>query len=342
MLKIRSSIVLLSIIFISAGAGLASDVTGVSFGARWGGPPVPARLEGRVVIVEQWGYNCGPCRTSLPHMQELWENHREQGLVLVGAHSQQVPQEQVMQLCSEKGLTFTIVNGARVPGDTGNTIPQAFVYDHTGSIVFNGNPLDAKFGEAVETAFRNAPDFITGAGPFDSCRAEAQNIARRANLGRTLGDLEEKIEKARDDAERAEAEGLRDRLVEYSEELFAMALAFESENPTASLEVYNRIKTLFSRSEIGERADERIKELRDDEAFQNEVTAYSLVQQGMAIVGEIGPMPQGEQDRARFMQRRGAQLQSLNQIYQRLQRDCADTNSARRFQRAVSQYGIGQ
>jgi len=57
------------------------------FAAWKNGPPVKlADLKGKLVLVEFWGYWCGPCVHSLPSLFELYDRYHERGLEIVGIH----------------------------------------------------------------------------------------------------------------------------------------------------------------------------------------------------------------------------------------------------------------
>ena len=53
----------------------------------WKGDAVKlADLKGKVVLLEFWGYWCGPCIASMPVLFELHEKFADKGLVIVGIH----------------------------------------------------------------------------------------------------------------------------------------------------------------------------------------------------------------------------------------------------------------
>ncbi|MGB3103449.1 MULTISPECIES: TlpA family protein disulfide reductase [Sphingobacterium] len=52
----------------------------------------PFKLEnmyGRVILLDFWGSWCGPCRASMPHLQQLYDRYKKQGFEIIGiAHEQ--------------------------------------------------------------------------------------------------------------------------------------------------------------------------------------------------------------------------------------------------------------
>ncbi|HTO09752.1 MAG TPA: redoxin domain-containing protein [Myxococcota bacterium] len=78
-------------------------------GASAAGPPAPefagierwlnsepltlAGLRGKVVLVDFWTLACGNCIATLPHVSKWHERYRAQGLVVVGVHTPETPDE---------------------------------------------------------------------------------------------------------------------------------------------------------------------------------------------------------------------------------------------------------
>ena len=70
----------------------APDFTGIE---RWlnSEPLTLAGLRGKVVLVDFWTLACGNCIATLPHVAKWDERYREKGLVVVGVHTPETPEE---------------------------------------------------------------------------------------------------------------------------------------------------------------------------------------------------------------------------------------------------------
>jgi cytochrome c biogenesis protein CcmG, thiol:disulfide interchange protein DsbE len=62
---------------------------------------------GQPVVVNFWATWCLPCRAEMPAFEEVYRNHRDQGLVVVGVDVAESP-DVVAKFVSEAGATFPI------------------------------------------------------------------------------------------------------------------------------------------------------------------------------------------------------------------------------------------
>jgi thiol-disulfide isomerase/thioredoxin len=131
-----------------------------------------ADMKDKVVVVENWGVYCPPCVAALPHLAALEKKHREQGLIIIGAESQDSSKGEIKPLIEKAGVEYIITDGAEGPIEV-NGIPHAFVFDRSGMLVFNGNPNGRGFEEAVTKALGQAapaPSSPPAPGPMPTAR----------------------------------------------------------------------------------------------------------------------------------------------------------------------------
>lgn len=111
-------------------------------------------LEGKVVVVEQWGVNCAPCIASLPELAKLAKRYDNKGLVVVGLERQRSSKEDILRVIKPARVAYPVMAGGHVPVPS-NGIPNAAVFGTDGKLVWHGHPADKEFEKAVKTALKS-------------------------------------------------------------------------------------------------------------------------------------------------------------------------------------------
>lgn len=97
-----------------------------------------ASYRGHVVLVDFWATWCGPCRQEMPHVKELYEQHKDQGFNVVGV-SLDKDQEALAQYLEENSIPWETLAGdetvelASKYGVRG--IPTMMLVDRAGNVV---------------------------------------------------------------------------------------------------------------------------------------------------------------------------------------------------------------
>ena len=111
----------------------------------YSGPKITADdLAGKVVLVDEWGINCPPCRALLPHMQKLWNANKGKPFVLIGSHRQGREVAKVKELVDANKLTYPVYDYAGLVDEpsNGGGLPHMYVVNHRGKVVYSGRSHD--------------------------------------------------------------------------------------------------------------------------------------------------------------------------------------------------------
>ncbi len=113
----------------------------------------PKDVEGKVVVVEEWGVNCGPCIASLPDMAKLAKRYAKKGLVVVGLEVQGGTEDEILDLLKEARVKYPVTKGGNAPVSTGG-IPHACIFGTDGKLIWHGHPADDDFERQLKKALR--------------------------------------------------------------------------------------------------------------------------------------------------------------------------------------------
>ncbi len=101
-----------------------------------------------IYIVEFWATWCGPCIKGIPHMTEMQHKYKDKGVVFVGVSDEK--SKLVQEFVKKQGdkMDYTVaVDDKSATSDRymkafkKNGIPQCFVVDKKGNIVWEGHPM---------------------------------------------------------------------------------------------------------------------------------------------------------------------------------------------------------
>lgn len=126
-------------------------------GALWrgeaeAGPPAPemtvelldgtlvslSELRGRVVLLNFWATWCPPCRLEMPGFQDVWEDYRDRGVVILGLSVDRGDRGMVERWVRDRDITYPIAfpTGAVVRAYGGaNVLPTSLLINREGRIV---------------------------------------------------------------------------------------------------------------------------------------------------------------------------------------------------------------
>ncbi len=208
------------------------------------GEPVKEFQPGKAYVVEFWATWCGPCRASIPHLNETYLKFKDKGLVVIGQDCWEDDESKVEPFIKTMGekMTYRVALDDKAGSEKGkmadtwmaaagqNGIPTAFVVDTTGHIAWIGHPMTLKEQVLDEVI----------AGKYDLKKAAAdaaQEKENEAKLNETGQALEQAMQKKDWDTASAKVDEIEKLLPEDERDMLSMVrfgiLAGKKDYPAA-------------------------------------------------------------------------------------------------------------
>jgi thiol-disulfide isomerase/thioredoxin len=152
------------------------------------GDQVTEFKKGKVYLVEFWATWCGPCKVSIPHLNEIHNKFKEKGLVVIGQDCWEKDDTLVAPFVEKMGekMTYCVAlddksaeDGKKNNGRMAETwmaaagqngIPTAFLVDKEGKIAWIGHPMTLK--ESV------IEEVLSGTFDIKKAAADAENAKK--------------------------------------------------------------------------------------------------------------------------------------------------------------------
>jgi thiol-disulfide isomerase/thioredoxin len=123
-----------------------------------------ALQRGKVTVVDFWATWCGPCRYSMPRVQQLWKEYLPRGVELYSVDTDDAAADrdrQVRDFLAQNGLTFPVVldDGTASEAFGIASLPTMLLVDRSGTVVWKhvgtlNAPYERDLREAIERALQ--------------------------------------------------------------------------------------------------------------------------------------------------------------------------------------------
>jgi thiol-disulfide isomerase/thioredoxin len=125
--------------------------------AKWvQGEPVKQFESGKMYVVEFWATWCGPCKASIPHLNELYGKFKDKGVVVIGQDVWEQDESEVAPFVKKMGanMTYRVALDDKSHNEKGamaatwmeaagrSGIPSAFVVNKHGRVAWIGHPME--------------------------------------------------------------------------------------------------------------------------------------------------------------------------------------------------------
>ena len=78
-----------------------------------GGSVTQDDMRGKVVLVNFWASWCGPCRTEMPSFQRVYQERKDQGLVVLGVWTDDTDAFAMREFLRDAAITYPVVIGGK-------------------------------------------------------------------------------------------------------------------------------------------------------------------------------------------------------------------------------------
>ncbi len=100
---------------------------------------------GKPMIVEFWATWCGPCKQSIPHLNEINKKYKDKGLVIIGVTDED--NQTIRKFTKQTPMDYSPATdkGGKLNKAFGvEGIPHAVLVNKAGEIVWEGHPMSLK------------------------------------------------------------------------------------------------------------------------------------------------------------------------------------------------------
>jgi thiol-disulfide isomerase/thioredoxin len=160
--------------------------------AKWvQGEAVTSFDKDKTYLVEFWATWCGPCRQSIPHLNEIHQKFKDKGLVVIGQDVWERDDGLVVPFVKDMGdkMTYRVAMDDKSGVKEGsmaktwmaaanqNGIPTAFLVNNKGMIAWIGHPMTLE-NEVIEKVIAGNYDLKVAANKYEEAHEAEAKVGR--------------------------------------------------------------------------------------------------------------------------------------------------------------------
>jgi thiol-disulfide isomerase/thioredoxin len=114
-------------------------------------------LKGKVILLDFWIKNCGPCIKSVPHLNELQEKYKDRGVKIISINAAD-SKEDIRWFCTRYNTKYSVLmNGKEVTEKYGvSGFPTFVIIDKEGKVIYVNEGYDKSAQSAIEDVIEKA------------------------------------------------------------------------------------------------------------------------------------------------------------------------------------------
>lgn len=123
-----------------------------------GKPITLADCKGKLVLIDFWGTWCGPCRKAIPHLKELYEKHKDNGLVVIGIHTTNAG-EKMAEYVKNEAISYPVAVDVDRKTTTAfhvDSYPDYYLIDRSGNLRI-ADLKNSEVDRAIEALLKEQP-----------------------------------------------------------------------------------------------------------------------------------------------------------------------------------------